>query len=764
MAKFNVTDPNSGKTVTLTSQDNTPPSEQELEQVFGQIGSSATPSTPQEQPIFTESNIEPTQTQEQAPLDLGQDFIMSLAPNDKVRMRYLAEKFAGSQIDQDDEGRIRVDGRYINPQGFQFGADVVGNLGYALPVIAQIWGGVTGGTAGSVVPGAGTAAGAMTGAVVAGTAAEGARVGFGSLLGLKPSVSDVAGSMATEGALSLGGELATRGVVAGVRKGAKVTGADRVLANAWKGTMNKLKGLAPDAAQFLGGVEKDAVKTAQKHGFNNTFTPDNFAEDRMQRIVKRTLFQDPDVNLLTASQVGSDGVQEGSRLLAKSIQQVDDDAYNALVKRYSGLSDESIEVLRKTPLGQVFSKANLSDDVAFKIAEDFEFSAQKKLMQLGKELGRVESAAIRNSRTKTMAVDDIGQKLSKFISSLKGDIRVKGFTKAESPSSIPGLDILESMRNKLGGFVKDPVTGKSTFRFFGEEITSKGGKVLKVLDRPSLKQLSKRLASIDADADSLFLNRNVPREIKGFTKDWLREIRGRYQEILGTKDQNAVFSAFKDVIQDAKIDRASFVSSFENQVKNYRKISGANRNAMNTVLDNLDPIDAKRIRGRVDLANTASELKKFNTQEAVSKLESSLNKKGIISTVKNQTTDEAFLRQIDQGMRNSTSSKARGLGFMNDVEMSLAAKEFLKGSPNLLRIGTLTSMLGGFKLGGPVGALAGIAVSQPRNIARMLSGLEKGVSVPQPLKQGLQTATQAVPTATTGLLSRLLQTQQTQGQ
>lgn len=705
---------------------------------------------------FSQPQFEAPQ-QESSPLNGFQQLVLSLAPDNNTKMRYLAEKFIGSEVDQDNQGNLRINGRRVNPQGFQFGADILGNAGTALPIAGQITGGILGGTAGATAGGIGAVPGAIGGGVAGAAAGKALQTGLGAAFGQRPSLESTVGGVAGESALALGGELATRGIIAGARAGAKISGADKAIANAWRTALTRLGKYAPEVAEFVGGVNKDAVRTGQKFKFNEMLRDEYFSEDKMQRIVKNTLFgnESEDLLRLASTDPALNGLQKGTVKLAENIKAVDNSAYDALVNRYADISQDTISTIKSSAPREIFNASNLADDRGFKLASRFEDLAQSKLNVLGKDLEQSRLSAIASSRYKYMPVNDLGNELDAIIKDVRGGIRVPGF---RSPGSynIPGLNELEAMKRSLGGLVEDN-KGNRVFKFFGDQIKNKDGK-LTTLPNPSLKQLTKKLTSIDDLADSLFKNKSAPTRIKIAARDWLRKIRGRYDSMLGLTDKNAVYSAFKDVTNSANLDRATFLAQFEGQIKNFRKISGAQKNTFNAVLDNLNSDDARKLLKDIDLLNAADELRKVNIQKVTSSLESSLNSKNMLNSLK-YGVEEATLKQIDSVLRNSGRAATK-VAFMDDVEKTLGAREFLKGTPNLLRIGAVLRLGGlGFLAGGPAGALAGATIAQPRNVGRILSALERGVRIPQPVQSGLQRVGQAVPAEASQILAGLLRSQ-----
>ena len=150
MPIFEATDPNTGLTIELESEDSTPPTEEELNQVFGSIAP--------KQPLFKEAQFDPIAPSEK--LNFVQELVYSFAPDDQ-KEQYLQEQFPNSKIDFDEEKGFVLDGAAVNPQGFDLG-DLSRNASKSFSLAGQVAGSIlgfgasiptTGGTAG--IPGAG---------------------------------------------------------------------------------------------------------------------------------------------------------------------------------------------------------------------------------------------------------------------------------------------------------------------------------------------------------------------------------------------------------------------------------------------------------------------------------------------------------------------------------------------------------------------------------------------------------------------------------
>ena len=290
MATFTVKDPKTGQEVTLTSQDNTPPTEQELEQIFSSSGNQQQ-SQPQEGNKFLSN--EPIQ-EEQSPLSLKERLFLG-AVNDRDREKYLRSKYSNVQKLQDGKFAVGNDSRNlqpVDPQGIF--NDVLGDLADVaseIPVIAgQIIGGTVGATAGPGGAIAGSAAGAGVG--------ELGKTAIGKMSGIdERKAEEIATDMAISSAFGAAGE--------SLAIGTKVFG-KKVLAPKLSSMMDKLsKGQAQEGAvapnnttfanatkkifHYLSGVKEESTDTFFKYGFKEMSNPEHFEKSNILKIVDDTV-------------------------------------------------------------------------------------------------------------------------------------------------------------------------------------------------------------------------------------------------------------------------------------------------------------------------------------------------------------------------------------------------------------------------------------------------------------------------------------------
>ena len=160
----------------------------------------------------------------QKPAYEGVDFttqaLYDMTLNDKEKSNVLARAYGKDAVKHDDAGDLYVDqgAKRLKPgHGSELKRAGAYTLAEVAPVGASIAGGLVGGAAGSVEPGAGTVAGGLMGAAGGGAAGQGFNDMILKLAGVYDrSVGSEAGNLAIAGASSAIGEGAGRGIAAAV--------------------------------------------------------------------------------------------------------------------------------------------------------------------------------------------------------------------------------------------------------------------------------------------------------------------------------------------------------------------------------------------------------------------------------------------------------------------------------------------------------------------------------------------------------------------
>jgi len=731
------------------------PTEADIEEAYNQVKGSSqesqliTPTTQEAPPQedFVEGLISKSEglTNKPVSTDIGavNNLIMGLIPNDRLRLEFLSEKFEGQNVSQDEQGNILLNGDRINPQGFDFG-DILRGSGIILPAAGQIGGGMAGATAGSIVPGAGTLTGAVTGGVGGAIAGQGANLAIIKAMGIDPTLLEASGSLAKEGAFALGGEAIGRGIGAGANAMAK-TPAGQALGQFWKDTSSKLgKGLTKQLAKFVGSVDKDAVEVSSRVNYQNLI-PEYFKQEKTSEIAKNTLFGTPKIMEFDLQNTTKNGLQKGTELLAKSIKDVNDSTFDNFIKQFTGISDETIDAIKSNKLSEIINSDNLSKSKPVRIAGEILSNANRHLNKVGEELGKLETEAIKLKKGLPFATDDIASRLDRAIkdSGLLGRKRMApGFQSAPS-INVKGKEQILQLRELFGQKLTDSeITrrfGKEALEKYGDRLFFYGQKVgqdiLHGLDTKTAQVLRKRM---DILADSIFENQSIPSSLKRIAYDTVNEFRNRYHNILGIKDASAKYSSFKNLLSEARIDKDNVTNELINRVNKFGSQNTAIQDSIDSVLKEIP--SGSNISKQMRLLEVGNDLKQINSFTALKQFEGQLNSENVLRLGKT-STPEQFITQADNLFKSSNNPRLKSRKYFDDAQLSLAAKKFVEGSSNLLRVGAVRSLLGigslGGMIGGPVGAAAGgiasLSLSNPQNIAKILKklGEQKVSQVPQ---------------------------------
>jgi hypothetical protein len=721
-----------GKTLSVDSPDGSTPSEQELDQMFAEKYGNTTTQQPTSQPTqaapqeqgFTEAQFEPTPSTI-SPTNFKQDLMLGLAANDERRMEYLAREFQGAKVDNDPEMGLMVNGTPVNPKGFDKG-DIARNAGYVFPFAGQVVGSILGAGATPELLGAG----AIPGGVAGSTVGEGVRLAVGELLGLSQDGQDVFNSVSDNAKNAVIGEVLGLGIAgAGVGiKGAMgklgQTKFAKGAADIWQKAMSKNPEMATFIARFVGNVDEGAARIAtQKFRPKDVLNETYFDPSKTLKITNKILFGKENVpafeNLISGS-----GVQGGTKMLAQSIKEMDDVGFDKFVQYISkgGISDDTLDIIKKTHLDKLFDPNNMSDDAAYKISQSMVQAVDAHKAKLGKSIESVERKALRDIGTENFNITPIKKDIDAILkqTGLTKRIKVDGYD-TSFPPDIKGRDLLMKMREQFGSLVTEKdAQGNAVkvWKFYKDGVTNNQAKVI-----------SNRL---DMLADEVFKNKNIPSEIKNSVRLLKESFVTKYHNALGLSEEALDYHNFMKLTDDFKINSVNGNIGLENTIKSFRTLSEAKTSQLGAILDAMP--EGKIIQDRIGLQAAGKELKALNIKNMAGELERNLNSPSLLKLNK-MPLDEDILVGVDRAFRNSKNKALNGKAFYDDAQKSLAAKEFLKSSTNILRVSTISSILGlgglgmatGGPLGGAIGGIAALTLTNPKNIASMLVAMDKGV-------------------------------------
>ena len=788
MAKLRFTSPE-GRTVEVDSPDGSIPSEQELDQIFAsdngfpvstniqavvqnKQNGMAPPEAnsldfdnqdffqpesedfiPQQMPVHRENSFH---------LNPFQEIMLGLTPNDEIGINYLTKQLQGKHVSTNGRD-ILVDGMPINPKGFDLG-DITRNAGYIFPFAGQVIGGLMGIGAGTVAgaptgPGAfATAAvGGIRGATIGSSIGEGLRLATGKLLNLDSDGEAVFNSMADNAKATIFSEILGLGVVHGggavlnkVGKTAFVKG----ISDIYQKSIAKLKDLAPDALHFLGGIETNAIKIAtQENRPSQVLNSKYFDPEAINKIITQTLFGDANMPLLKLERMNPvTGFTHGSEMIAKSIGDLKNPAYNSLIKNLDNrITDETIETIANNPINKIINKANadvsgyLPAFLAKKSIDTIDMYKEK----LGSE---VDKAIMRSTKDKFGTPHFLFDDITKSIQNILGTTGItKGVTEAgfvkKSYPKIAGIDELMNIRNLFRGVEKQ--AGKE--KFFSS-IPKK--------DAVHLRE------QFEAMTESVLNRETVPRQVKEAVIKIKDSFRKSFYDQFNSLPEVKAFKEFSDLTDNVSLQGFNSQERIQNLVKNFGKANEAelSRDAFSRVLKAIPDGKGAAILDDIRLYAAGRNISEIDPVSLITKMNGPLSSKQLIDPTSNSSM-ESLLRSVDQAM--SQSPKMSNRLFINEARKAVAAKGFLGGSPNVMRVATVAGITGiasalatlgmGF-VGGIGGAAASIILTKPENIAKMLVSADKRLigSQTKNITKGLVDSKKAQ-----AIFSALLKTQMT---
>lgn len=386
MATFTVTDPKTGRKATLTSQDNTPPTEQELEQIFA-------------------SNNQ--QSQQQSGNALLSD---TPIPEEKSAVSIPTRAWLSFHDKQDQEKILKKDFSIVQPQpdgNFLVGNDsrdlqpvtpdgllndLAGKLAdhaADIPVIAGQLGAL------ALVPEV-----AIPGRIAASAAGAGAGQAISSTIGEK-KLNELATDVAISSAFGAAGEGLVQGAVTG----------SKVLAPKISNMLGKLNtnsaektGVAPEATPFaktttklfkyLANVPEESTQTFFKYGMQEMNNPTWFKKETILPLVDDTVKALEQANLKLGKAVGQQTAQ--LKGLAKNESIPVDDLFNVLREdaKNLGILDETYAVNKLYPnSADIKPITNLLKEMGDVQGGRYMYSPGKKInvekaLQLSKSFGQ----------------------------------------------------------------------------------------------------------------------------------------------------------------------------------------------------------------------------------------------------------------------------------------------------------------------------------------------------------------------------------------
>ena len=361
MATFKVTDPNSGKMLSLTSEDDTPPTEQELEEVFSSVGSneSQVSNTPFTQPQVAMPN---ESTDKELPfVDLAQLAFKS----DSGKVSYLKEKF--KFVEQNPEtgeilaGNNPMEMTPYDPNGMDNG--YAGFVASAVSMIPEIAGQIGGSLVGTALAG-GNPLGAIPGGGIGSTTGTTFKQTIGNMLpGSDYTPEEAATDKVLSGLFGAGGE--TLGIaLKGAGKYLIKPQLTKMFDSAIKANPESSKMLKTIAKtfKFAASVDEKDTIDAGLYGFNKTLTPEYSDPKYVTTITKEIVEGVVEHDKIVGEMVGQGDKWAVGKFGQESVNL--QDIGNQFITRLSENDIAFIDPLRRSINKKAF--ANISDLSAFR--------------------------------------------------------------------------------------------------------------------------------------------------------------------------------------------------------------------------------------------------------------------------------------------------------------------------------------------------------------------------------------------------------------
>lgn len=720
MPIYEVTDPQSGKTLEL--EGDSPPTEQELVEIFSSYQSdSNVPS------FFDQKNVDITQNQD---LSVAQNLMLSFAANDERRLEYLQQQFPNNQIGLDESGNILVDDKRINPRGFDVG-DVGRNAGYAFNLAGQILGSIGGGVLGAPAGPAGIGAGIVGGGALGAGTGEALRLGVGKTLGLSQTEQEVVGRIAEEAAVAGVGEvigLATLGTGAFVAKGP----IGKTVSSIWRKTIdgaNKMKFPVEEILKFTANINEDASRVALRENKpSQVLNEEFFRQDKGLDIAKKAIFGKEGTKIapLEFNDLMPSGFTRGQEILVKSLKNSDNDGLDALIQKFTGMDNETLQIIKGSDVKELLKSENLADDAYLRVAEDVANNINKRRKQLG------EAIEIKTNQAKgRFNFDDVALQAAEIAKpQLDNIIQQKGF----EPKMLPKVKGYKELKDLMESFF-----GVAIGTADGQIIDSNGQIILraaKPTKRPfgdlSKKDVIKLNNSIDNQISAIVTNKNIPANIRNAANEIRKSFKDSYYKQLNLGDEAKAFAEFARTTDNIQTQGRNGVLQLANTLKGASNTGVLGRADIITALNGVNSDLGQELIGKTARISAAQRIAgKVDAIKTLKSFESQITKPQILSSRNiGSQTDEAILFQIDNVLKSSKNPNISSRAFIDDSRRFLAAQEFNKNTANILRMQTVLGIMGVTSLpfGLGVGGMAGVAASQltnPKLIAKILVKSEK---------------------------------------
>jgi hypothetical protein len=686
----------------------------------------------------------------QSKLSWVQEVKLSTLGNDKdLIMKNIRIMLPSSIVTLDESNEITIDGSRYNPEGFDLG-DITRNASDILPLGGQVLGSIKGFMlGGAATAGVGAIPGGIVGGTIGALAGREIQLALGDFLGLDVDGRDYLEAAGNEIAIALPGEIAGAGlgvagkfVGKGVGKLAKPLGNTKIArgtSNFVKQLFKKAKGMTPDTMQYIFQVPNEATEQVLNRAINNNQSIDQVLDPKffdknfsLKRISKMFFGKEVKEDVFT-DYISNIGKQHSNALsdLANNIAQNSKDPYTMVLLKEMGidLSDDTLGLIGRRG-STILSPENLDPNRSIQLADSILDFVEKNQKEISTALNSQRTKMINSAgAAKEVNVESLVTRLQKVHNDLTRSVTPDG-----KPVKLKGVDKLREILDTLTPKAKN---AKPLYNAQGQLI------------KPSIPQPVTKLTLSQTDtldrfvmdpiADEMFPNPNISNLLKGEFNDIIKGFRNTVDNELGIKGLNEQYSMFKDLITDAKFNRATARASLDSKIRNYAKQSQLEKNTLDSVLLSRNKLDGQKLKQQLSNYSAAQELLGVDRKlgKSVNSLQKIMEESNFLAR-QFDTTQEVMFKNISDFSSNPNISNIYW-----DTLNRQTAKVFDHGGANVFRAGSilnqlqLGSILSGAMAFGAIGAIGGVGLASqfsPKGAARILRWASKFGNIPNASK------------------------------
>jgi hypothetical protein len=743
MAKFTVKDPDSGQTVTLTSEDSTPPTEQELEEVFSGLGQQGSETSDSERVplgntgLLTDSNAGLVEPELNSPLNPIERGMLSIPSSFEAKRSLMSTAFGlnPNDIQQMDNGKLSIKGVPVDPTPrgiISFLKDLPGDIGDAigpgLPIAGQI-----GADIAAVGSGVGTAG--IIGANAAGAAGgETVRQGLSSLM---------TGEQMNPMEIGAQGAIAGAGAAGAMALNAGASGLIRQTSKFGNFLAKKMPDKLPAILESVGQIDREATKTyvdllqkgARSSDIINDVTANPlFAAQYSRRtLLGHALAEETPESLISNFQN-----------MARRVKSPEDLAsIKGAFKEYFQLSDDTLDLLEKRiPAKELMSQANTSDEALANLGKLTINGIKKAEEDLQEEFGGVIRNIMASPEGKRIKIDadgpinDMLKKLASVDENPNGIGLMSGGKINPNYTGEEEKKLYSEVFKRFMGLEKKGIPGSISPKDFSKYFDESGNLLsefktgeLVLKNQPiSLIDAHRLLSELKPKLDKAFrspvFSDQVMKPLSEFLDALRTKIASASPELGKMKQKYGMFQELKKGLF-GKLNARNLEDRIT-AIKSLRDIAlnkdPAIRSQFIEASKQLDSFLPHKIYPKLRQVIAAEELKAVDVAGGIQKF-----MRDSVSLLPKDSNEikSIFLNRFNEAIPQ------KNLKFVNDAKSHLVAREFTDKPQNFFRMRALAYLLGAHTVGTTVAGPAGGALSilgmmagtNPRNLGKFAEGV-----------------------------------------